>query len=343
MTIKTPPAYRSSAPGRGALLLLLLAALFCPARQGAAFQPLIPYPAYDSVILHPYDPADASARLLEMMQPFYYKISGRNFTVQEKPGRSGASAWSYLGSFADGYSLSLTDLPNLALLSLRQYPAFDLEELRSVCLLASMPLMLWVPAESKYKNFYDLVEQAKAQPGQIVIAGQGSGTIQHLAALRLDRLAGMKTLFLPYSGDSSARQAAVSGRALAFWGHSDPGLAGLGLSSLDGTGVGQTCRPLAVAAMRRHPLFPDTPTFVELGYDLVETSHFGLALSANTEAKTVQAVRSAFLNLAREAEFQAQITRYGFIPAPVGAFELHTYLRGLLEYYAVQRTDYGLQ
>ncbi|MDR2893149.1 MAG: hypothetical protein LBV80_08720 [Deltaproteobacteria bacterium] len=334
---------------RGLLLfaftLALAATATRPVREAAALQALLPYPSQDSVILHPYDPGDASGKLLLLMRPFYASLSGRDFTIQSRPGRGGASAWNHIGSMDDnasmsddGYALTLTDLPNLALLSQRTHPAFDINELRNACLLASMPLMLWTPADSKLADLYDLVGRARENPGQIVLAGLGVGTVQHLANLRLDRLAGIKTTFISYSGDSSARQAALDGKALAFWGHSDPALA-LALTA-EGR---RACRPLAVAATQRHPLFPETPTFAELGYDLIEISHFGLAISAKTNAKTSQSVSAAWLNLARNQDFQKAIERAGFTPAPVGAFELSTYLNSLLAYYAEQRADYNLQ
>jgi tripartite-type tricarboxylate transporter receptor subunit TctC len=307
--------------------------LYFAAQADAAFQSLKPYPSEDSVILNPFDPSDDSALLLSILQPYYKAATGRAFSIRSMPGRGGATAWIDLsGRGDDAYNLALTDLPNLVLLSLAEYPMYNLRDMRNICLLASMPLVLWVHQASPARDLYDLVDSAGARPEQVSIAGLGRGTIQHLATLRFNRMAGVKFSFSPYTGVESSGRAVLEGKKQAFWGYPSAALAKTG-----------NYRPLAIASERRHALFPDLPTFMELGYGLLESSYFGLAVSARTRSQVSVSVGTTFLSLAVEQSFQKEIGAAGFIPAPVGAFDLNGYLQRLLEYYARQKEEYGME
>ena len=313
--------------------LLLLALLTQPPAHAGTFKPFLPYPAYDSVVINPFDPADESARLLRILQPFYAKNTGKQLIIQDLPGRGGIGAWAEVAARGDdGYTLALTDLPALTMLSLRTPPPFTLEELRNVCLLASMPLALWAPAQGPHGDLYALVNQAFDNPEQVIIAGTGTFTPQHLATLRFNRLAGMKTAYRAHTGSEAARMATLDGHAQAFWGPASPSLA-----------ADPLLRPLAIAAEQRHPLLPQVPTFAELSYDLTETSYFGLAISSGTNPQIAQSVSAAFLNIARNPEFQAQLGAAGFFPAPAGAHEVVEYLKSLRDYYDAEIKDYGLK
>ncbi|MDR2825325.1 MAG: hypothetical protein LBV76_00850 [Deltaproteobacteria bacterium] len=307
--------------------------LYFTAEAFAAFQPFMPYPGADSVILNPFDPSDDSARLLTSLQPYYLAATGRNLSIQDMPGRGGATAWIDIAAREDdAYNLALTDLPNLAMLSLAAYPPYNLREIRNICLLASMPLVLWVAKASPVRDLYGLVDLARERPGQVIISGLGRGTIQQLTTLRFNRMAGVKFAFSPYTGVESSSRAAIEGKSQAFWGYPSVALAKT-----------NTCRPLAIASEKRHALFPDLPTFMELGYGLLENSYFGLAVSGQTNARMCVSVGTVFLGLARRQDFQTEISAAGFTPIAVGASDLSGYLTNLLEYYARQREEYGLE
>ncbi|MDL2307702.1 hypothetical protein LJC48_06755 [Desulfovibrio sp. OttesenSCG-928-C06] len=316
------------------LLPGLLLALLLPAAAGAGtFKPFLPYPSYDSVIINPFDSADENALLLHLLQPFYASATGRQIVIKDMPGRGGITAWAEVaGHGDDGYTLTLTDLPAMAMFSLRTPPPFTLDELRNVCVFAAMPLVLWAPANGAHRDLYSLVNQAFDAPGRVIIAGTGTGTPQHLATLRFNRLAGIKTSYRAHTGAEAGRQAALNGNSHAFWGAASPRMA------QDGAFI-----PLAIASDGRHPLLPQVPTFAELSYNLDETSYFGLAISSETNPQTAQAVSAVFLNIARNPEFQAQLRAEGFFPTPVGAHEIVEYLKILRDYYAVETADYGLQ
>ena len=312
-------------------LLWLAAGLTGPAPAGAAFKAVRPYPYQDSVVLHPYDAEDNTAALLEKLRPRYHQTAKFEFSVWNNPGRGGVTAWTELTlQETDGYTLALTELTSLVLQTLKTHPPFKLDDFSNVCLLASAPLVLWAPAESPLTSFYDIVDQARVTPGGPTIAGIGSGGSHHLTSLRLDRQSGIKTAYRPYTGVQSALQGARDGAALAFWGYPSREL------------LEQGCRPLGITAEKRHPLLPQAPTLLELGYDILETSYFGLAMSSQVTSTTSRSAADIYLSLANDREFQAEITALGFDPAPLDAPNLAVYLQQLTEYYRPLKEDYAL-
>ena len=68
----------------------------------------------------------------------------------------------------------------------------------------SPPLVVVVPADSPYKTFGDLVAQAKANPGVLSYASNGSGSLPHLTTEWFLSKAGLRMTHVPYRGSAQA-------------------------------------------------------------------------------------------------------------------------------------------
>lgn len=294
-------------------LFAALAAFFlaCSAPGLAAVPAYLPYPGSDSFILNPYGENDEAAQLINAMQPLYRIAAGRSLAVEQMPGRGGATAWGALADKpGDGYTLAVTNLQSLILRSMLTRPVFRMSDLFNSNVMAEAPLVLWVPENSPFPNLGELVRSARAYPNQLIISGTGSGTQNHLTTLRLNFLAGIKTIYLPYIGASVAMEASKLGQAHAAWGLPLPDF---------GKRLGM--RPLAVAAEQRLAHLPDVPTFEEAQIALFETAHFGLALPASTPPAARQAVGAYFGGIIVGKEFQEAVTQLGFTPKALNAQE----------------------
>ena len=114
-----------------------------------------------------------------------------------------------------------------------------------------------VRADSPYQTLEDLVEDAKANPAQVTMSGSGKATANHLAHIKFDKMAEIQTTYVPFKGTGAAVTALLGNQVKAEWGY----------STVAAT-QGEEVRMLAVAMEERHPLFPDVPTFKELGYEI---------------------------------------------------------------------------
>lgn len=296
---------------------------------GQGYLGYMPYPSSDSVMLNPFEPSDESGLLLHLLQPFYKKATGRTFTVQDVPGRGGAEAWSVLAqSTANGYTAGVIETEGMVLRALSLYPAFSLSELTSLCLIAEIPLMLWVKDDSPYRTLPELVASAAQYPERLYIAGTGTNSSTHLSSLKFNRLAGIKTLYLPRMGTASSMDTVRNGQAHAAWGYAmvQPGM-----------------RPLATAAQARHPLWPDVPTFDEYKIAFFASAKFGIAVPSATPTSVIQGAAAVFYNIAKDPQFGAEISRYGFLPLSEGLIDSIKYVNGTLETLRLDMDEYGLE
>jgi tripartite-type tricarboxylate transporter receptor subunit TctC len=136
-----------------------------------------------------------------------------------------------------------------------------------------------VTADSPYQTLEDLIADAKANPGALTMSGSGKATANHLAQIRFDKMAGIKTTYVPFKGTGASTTANLGKQVKAQWGYTTVGAA-----------QGDAVRLLAVAMEERHPLFPDVPTFKELGFDMVGGAYRGMAVPKDTPAETVKAL-----------------------------------------------------
>ena len=133
------------------------------------------------------------------------------------------------------------------------------------------------------RNWADLVQAARKEPGLLAYASPGALTGSHVAmALTAERL-GMRLNHVPYKGGSEVRQAILSGQVPI----------GVDAIGAQHTTSGQF-RVLAIWAERRITALPEVPTFTELGVPIVETAAFGIGAPRGTPAPVVSRLHDAF-------------------------------------------------
>ena len=123
-----------------------------------------------------------------------------------------------------------------------------------------------VKADSPIKSIKDLVDFAKANPGQFTYGSPGQGTTPHLAVEEFADEAGIKLQHVPFKGFADGMQALLGGHTMA---HSDS------------TGWCRTWtpgrrRPAGDLWVQANQEWPDVPTLNELGYDTISESPFGI-------------------------------------------------------------------
>jgi tripartite-type tricarboxylate transporter receptor subunit TctC len=251
---------------------LLVAGMVLAATLGAASGVRAEdYPSHAVTYDIGFPPGGESDRAARFQIPFFKKYTGQDLNLQYVPGAGGATLWSQLKNFkGDGYTLAGTILPHLILQPMNGSP-YKTEDIVSVYYFHSTASCLFVAANSPWKTLADAVKAAKASPGTIVAAGTGVYTQHQLAQEEFNALAGIETNYVPYNGTPDATQAMLSGEAQLNWTDNTLEL------YIDGQ-----LRPLACASEQRHPLFPNTPTFKEQGYDLVTGPYRGVGVPAST-------------------------------------------------------------
>src|SRR5690606_30315313 len=114
----------------------------------------------------------------------------------------------------DGYTLLVaTSSTNAANPHLYKQLGFDPQnDFAPVAFIASIPNVLEVKKDSKYKTFQELLDAAKSKPGSLNYGSAGVGSSQHLAASLLKHLTKIDIVHIPYKGSGPAVSDLLAGQ-----------------------------------------------------------------------------------------------------------------------------------
>ncbi|MCP5368873.1 MAG: tripartite tricarboxylate transporter substrate binding protein [Hyphomicrobiales bacterium] len=227
----------------------------------------------------PFGPGGESDITARHQQAFFKGLFGQDLVIEYKPGGSGAVAWAQLNAAkGDGYTIMGINLPHIVIQPRQKDVGYKTDEITGVYMFHYTPDAIVVNKDSDFKTLQDLIDYAKKNPGKVTFSGSGKGTANHLAQVRFDKMAGIKTTYVPFKGTGASVTALLGGQVLASWGYTS-----VGAKHAD------KVRLLAVAMNKRHPKLADAPTFKELGFDLVSGAYRGIAVPKSTpEAIRVQ-------------------------------------------------------
>lgn len=134
-----------------------------------------------------------------------------------------------------------------------------------------------VKADSPYSTLEELLAYAKEHPGEVTVAGVGSG-LNKWMAVDLMQKAGVELKYVPYSDANESRAAVLGGQADVLFSQA--------CESKPYYDSGEM-KILAIAAEERASFMEDVPTFTELGYEFVAGIHRGFAVTPGTPDEIV--------------------------------------------------------
>ncbi|WP_249223037.1 tripartite tricarboxylate transporter substrate binding protein [Noviherbaspirillum sp. L7-7A] len=214
------------------------------------------------------------------------KMSGNTkwtFLVDNKPGANGNIGMDAVAkSKPDGYTIGMGQTANLAINStlIPKMPFNASKDLVPVALVAELPTVMVVRADSPWKSVGDAVKAAKAKPGEVKQALAGNGTVGHLAGEMLSRQAGIQVLNIPYKGAAPAITDLIGGQTDYMF--ATP-------QSVAGMIKGGKLRAIAVTSQKRLSFLPNVPTVAESGYkDFVAMDWKAIVAPAGTPPEIVQ-------------------------------------------------------
>ncbi len=225
------------------------------------------------VPLAPGGNVDIVARALAQLMSESLK---QQIVVENRPGASSLVGTQLVAkSPPDGYTLLAMANTFAVAPSLVSNAGYDaLKDFSGVSLTCLVPMVLVVTPTLPVRTVKDLVQLAKARPGQLSYATSGAGSTGHIAAELFNRHARVTMLHVPYKGNSQAIVDVIAGQVAMMYDQVSTSAPFITAGKLRG---------LAVTSLKRSPLFPDLPTVDESGVPKFEEVTFnGIVAPAGT-------------------------------------------------------------
>ncbi len=236
--------------------------------------------------------------------------------VDSRAGASGLIGAETVSKAApDGHTLWMATMTQLISTTLHQKFALA-KEFAPVGMVATTPFILAASTSVPVKSIAELIDLAKARPGQLLYASAGEGTTPHLCMEILKKMTGIDLVHVPYKSSPLALTDMMGGQVHVSC------VAAPALPAFVKSGK---LRALAVTSMARTPLAPGLPPVAEAvpGYDL--TGWYGLLAPRSTPAEIVSRINQAVNNALKNREVEERLLAVGAeaarsTPAEFGAF-----------------------
>ena len=260
------------------------------------------YPDKPIQYIIPFAPggeSDITARMQAQVFAAKYK---QQMIVLNRPGAGGGLIWGQLNTMpADGYTISGVNLPHIVLQPLEGNVQYKTEDIAPVYFFQYTADAIVVPESSPFKTFQDLAKAAKENPEKVTLAGSGTFSANHMATERLNKLLGVKITYVPFKGTGEL-SASVAG------GHVSGAMSYLPFAIQQKGKM----RPLVIATEKRHPVFPDVPTFRELGFNWVDGAYRGIAVPKPTPREIQKQVSDMMHAVNQDPAMRKQLTEGGY-------------------------------
>ncbi len=261
-----------------------------------------------------FPPAGAADIMSRALADWFGNKLGQTIVVENKPGAGGMLGADIVAKArGDTHIIMISSAASHGIgpVLYKDVPYDPLADFTHVHLVGTFPSVLAVNATSPVTSAKQLVDQARAKPGEVTYGSGGNGTMNHLVGQLLALSAGVQLTHIPYRGSAPAMNDLLGGQIAALM---------ESLPTASGYFSSNRMRPLAVSEAERAPTLPDVPTFREAGFtDVVATNWFGISAPAGIPPEIAKRWESEIAAAVASAEIKASFARIGIRPSTVGA------------------------
>lgn len=255
-------------------------------------------------LIVPWNAGGSTDIYFRAMADVVAKELGQPVVIDNKTGATGTLGPSTMALTAkpDGYTLAQIPVTVMRLPMMQKHAWDAQRDFSYVIHLTGYTFGVTAKKGGKFKEWKDVVDYAKANPGKVTYATTGPGGSLHLGVEQIAAREGIKMTMVPFKGGTETNAAILGG-------HVD--------LQADST----VWRPLVesgdlillnVWTESRNKAWPNVPTLKELGYPFVFDSPFGIAGPKGMDPAIVKKLHDAFLVALRDPKVKDIMEKYDF-------------------------------
>ena len=256
------------------------------------------------------------------------KIFSQPLIVSNRPGGSGATAFSYIkGKRGDPHVVLTMATGSFLATTSRKELDLGLENFTPLAALALDPQAIAVAADSKFKTVKELIEAGRKEPNVLTASISSATGTGRLLLYLIERETGAKFKYVSFKSGSEATTA-VAGGHVNFTPEN--------LSEMLGLVDTKKLRVIAVTGEKRLAAVPDAPTMKELGYNIVVGTGRGFVMPAGVPKDAAAAMEAALKRVHASAAWKEFAARNNYEDMWMSSAEFGK----LLEKLSVEMADF---
>ena len=268
------------------------------------------YPAHNIKVVVPFAAAGVQDVITRIIFEKVSSVLGQPVIVENRPGAGGTIAMSAVAaSPPDGYTLVVSDPRGSLPAAPSLYPNLSYDPRTSfepIALVGSSGAVLSVGKDFPARTLDELINLARARPGELTFGSTGNGTPGHLNGELFKRLVGIDVVHIPYRVVSQAITDLMTAR-ISFW------ISPIA-TVLPQVNAGQL-RALAVAGESRLSDVPDVPTIKESGFgDYDASTEYAFFAPAGTPLAVIDVLNIAVGQALDDPDVRQRFSKAGVSP-----------------------------
>jgi len=283
-------------------------------------------PARTIKIVVPLAPGGGADILTRLLADHIRRTQAVGMVVENRVGAGSVIGTEAVSHAAPDGNTLLINTPNLVIAAHMRKLNYDpLTSFEPVCKLVNSPTVVAVNTASPHRSLADLLDAARAHPGDITLASVGPATTLHISAEKLKRATQTNMTYIPFSGSGPTVNALLGGHVGALFAEY-PAVA-------EQIKAGQL-RALATGSPTRMDALPELPTIAESGYPGFEVDvWWGVFAPARTPKETVSGLADLFTQAVLAPEIKEKLVTLGFYPVAMCGADFAGYMRKQYEEY----------
>ncbi len=263
------------------------------------------YPNRPIKIIIPFPPGNTTDIMTRLIAPKLQERLGQAVIVENKAGGSGVIGMEFVAkSKPDGYTLVASQGGNMVVLphTSKNIAYSPIADFSSIALSTYNYQVITAANQAPFKTFAQMIDWAKANPGQLTVASNGEGGFPHLVFEHLAKTAGITFTHVPYKGSAQIVTDMIGGQVMT----SVDGVSGPAPHIRSGA-----IRLLAISNKSKVTEWPNTPTVSETIPGWTSNGWFAYSGPAGMNKDIVRKLNMEINRAMNAPEVVEQLKSYG--------------------------------